>query len=239
MYTITVESYTGSEPRFTRGLLTKPSSCPHCHTNIEAIPVKGIHTQLGISSKQPDLLLKFQVCFVCPNQECQKLFTGLYIKEGSYYKLVEISIGSLRKSFEIDENVAKISPDFLEIFNQADYAEQMKFNRVTGIAYRKSLEFLIKDFAIFSEITNQEEIKKMTLQSCINKYIKNDRIQKVATAAAWLGNDEAHYLKKWEDKDIDDLKKLIMTCIYYITTEIYALKTLGDMNLLSSDSKLV
>ncbi len=31
--------------------------------------------------------------------------------------------------------------------------------------------------------------------------------------AAWLGNDETHYERRWVDKDVEDLRRLIdITC---------------------------
>jgi hypothetical protein len=34
-----------------------------------------------------------------------------------------------------------------------------------------------------------------------------------------LGNDELHYVRKWENKDINDLKKLIDATLHYISLE--------------------
>lgn len=44
---------------------------------------------------------------------------------------------------------------------------------------------------------------------CIKDHIQEEGIKTVAERAAWLGNDETHYLRKWEDKDINDLIDLI------------------------------
>ena len=38
----------------------------------------------------------------------------------------------------------------------------------------------------------------------------------MAKRAAWLGNDETHYLRKWEGKDLDELKRLIELTIRWI-----------------------
>ncbi|MDR1245206.1 MAG: hypothetical protein LBJ98_04455 [Endomicrobium sp.] len=38
--------------------------------------------------------------------------------------------------------------------------------------------------------------------------------KEIAKKAAWLGNDETHVVRKWKEKDLQDLKELIeMTVI--------------------------
>ncbi len=62
---------------------------------------------------------------------------------------------------------------------------------------------------------DKEKIKGLFLGKCINEYIDDPRLKSTAEKAVWLGNDEAHYIKKWEDKDIADLKVLIrLSCIW-------------------------
>jgi len=39
--------------------------------------------------------------------------------------------------------------------------------------------------------------------------VNDASVQAVAERAAWLGNDESHYVRRWEDKDIKDLKMLV------------------------------
>lgn len=56
----------------------------------------------------------------------------------------------------------------------------------------------------------------MLLGQCINDYIDDDKIKKSSKVSAWLGNDETHYIKKFEDKDINDLKRFIDTVVYFI-----------------------
>lgn len=50
--------------------------------------------------------------------------------------------------------------------------------------------------------------------------IDNPKIKEIAKRATWLGNDETHYFRKWEDKDLNDLKKLIEIVVYFISMEL-------------------
>lgn len=84
--------------------------------------------------------------------------------------------------------------------------------------YRKALEFLIKDCLISINPDEREKIEKLWLGEAIKK-IGNKNIQICAERAAWLGNDEIHYLRVWADKDIEHLKDLIDLTVGWIEAE--------------------
>ena len=65
--------------------------------------------------------------------------------------------------------------------------------------------------------------------SCINEDVSDERIKQVAKRATWLGNDETHYVRKWEDKDVKDLVSLIDLTIRWIESEIETKKLLESM----------
>ena len=54
---------------------------------------------------------------------------------------------------------------------------------------------------------------------CISNYVSNVSLKEVAKRAAWLGNDETHYERKWGEKDCSDLKKTIAMTISWIELE--------------------
>ena len=59
----------------------------------------------------------------------------------------------------------------------------------------------------------------MQLGKCISDYVASDRVKQVAARAVWLGNDETHYLRKWEGKDLEDLEILIELTVHWIQME--------------------
>lgn len=99
---------------------------------------------------------------------------------------------------EFSNTITEISPSFDKIYNEAYKAEQQDLEEICGVGYRKALEFLIKDYLISKGEENEETIKNAPLGQCIQNYVNDDRIKKVAKRAAWLGNDETHYVRKWE-----------------------------------------
>ncbi|MCR8998008.1 DUF4145 domain-containing protein, partial [Brevibacillus laterosporus] len=101
-------------------------------------------------------------------------------------------------------------------------AEKRGLHLICGIGYRKALEFLIKDYGAYLNPDKTEEIQRTPLSNCIKQYIKNRRIKSMAEKATWIGNDEAHYKRKWESMDVQDLKNLINITVSFITTELLA-----------------
>ena len=117
---------------------------------------------------------------------------------------------------EFDEKIEKMSPQFVKIYNQALQAEVNELDELAGLGYRKSIEFLIKDYAIHENAEKEEEIKNTWMKSCIDKYIDNPKIKTLAEKSDWIGNDEAHYIRKQKDRDITDMKKFIKAMVYFI-----------------------
>ena len=120
---------------------------------------------------------------------------------------------------EFSESIKRISPDFCDIANQAQKAEHQGWKLIAGPGYRKALEFLVKDYLCRLRLDDAEQIKKAELGKCIRDYVVNERVKNMAARAAWLGNDETHYLRKWDDKDLPDLKKLIALTVHWIEME--------------------
>ncbi|MBY0598965.1 hypothetical protein [Bacillus bingmayongensis] len=69
-------------------------------------------------------------------------------------------------------------------------------------------------------IADEDDIKKKCLKPCITAYIAHPKVASLAERDVWLGNDETHYVRKWEDKDVQDLKLLIKLTVSYIDMEL-------------------
>ncbi|MNF08429.1 hypothetical protein D3C80_2088550 [compost metagenome] len=63
----------------------------------------------------------------------------------------------------------------------------------------------------------------------IEGFVTNENVKQCAKRAIWLGNDETHYVRKWVDKDIKDLKLLIQITVNWIQQEVITKKLLEDM----------
>lgn len=196
------------------------NKCPICNSSIAPVEKSNFFNS---DSKM------YFFMFECP--ACSKGFITHYnytnerkIKNNISYNMLKLvnSYPKVPELHQFDENIKKLSSNFCEIFNQAYVAEQMNLNEIAGIGYRKALEFLIKDYCIDKNKEQEENIKKEPLSQVITNYILSDKIRNLAKASIWIGNDETHYVRKYEDKDIKDLKRFISATVAYITYELIA-----------------
>ena len=118
-----------------------------------------------------------------------------------------------------DPAIGEISPTFATIFAQANSAEDHQLDDIAGPGYRKALEFLIKDYGISLNAEKEATIKKSDLMYVIKNFLTGDSLPLVSSRAAWLGNDETHYERRWIDKDLTDLKKHIEATVHFITMQ--------------------
>lgn len=197
-----------------------PDGCPFCHRDVTPRVVDAF-----FYDKHERYI---QIIFRCPNRSCQKVFVGYYTVSNKVANFEKVSRGN-RISIKLPDTINEVSPNFVNIYQQADIAEQEELTEVCGVAYRKSLEFLIKDYVIRKHPSEEEKIKKKFLGNCIKEYVANQNIKTVAERAIWLGNDETHYVRKWETKDLTDLKSLIRITMLWIEMEIETEKIEAEM----------
>ena len=201
-------------------LLGLPDICPNCHRSITPNVLYGLVNNSSL-----------EAFLVCPDVRCKQSFIGYYHIDRGYstgHFLNRTSQGTLiGRTFS--DKVLEISPLFGTIYNQAYIAEQQNLLEICGVGYRKALEFLIKDYTIFKNQPEKENIEKMLLGRIIENYVPDVRIKSVSKRAAWLGNDETHYVRKWEGKNLEDLKKLIELTVHWIEMEVLTASFEVDM----------
>lgn len=196
-----------------------PNRCPMCNDSI--LPNNII--------EYANYEIKYlSIMFECPS--CGKSFITEYKFSGNYlsrqgfdYEELDM-IGSYPNNFIpkiFDNRINDLSPQFCDIYNQSLKAELNQMSDISGMGFRKSLEFLIKDYCIKKNSSiKEEDIKGLPLSQVIENYVESDKIKKLAKASSWIGNDETHYIRKWSNKNVDDLKKFIESIVAYITYDI-------------------
>jgi hypothetical protein len=222
----------------------RPDSCPLCHRHILAKAVVAVEPK---DENENDIA---EVMFICNNPKCKHMFISKYerikheIKKESHdlvqliegihneirpYTLIE-SYPLSGQQVEINEDIEEISPSFYKIYQQALDAESHQLDEIAGGGFRKALEFLVKDYSISFNQEDEEKIQKIPLSQVIKNYMMDTpKITSCATRAIWLGNDEAHYTRKWGDKDITHLKALIGLTFHHIESELLTAQFETDM----------
>jgi len=207
-----------------------PDYCPLCHHGIESqyLLSSCIATHSGTS----DIL---EIIFKCPRSVCRRVFIGRYAKHSNYrhqydgeFKLKNTAPFKAAEPI-FPEEVKEISPDYVELYTQSYTAELHQLNQICGVGYRKSLEYLIKDYAIYKNPADESKIKSIFLGVCIKDYVEDSNVKECAKRASWLGNDETHYVRKWVDKDINDMKILIKLTETWIQANLLTEKYLKEM----------
>lgn len=185
--------------------------------------------QFNLSPRHGDL----QVIFQCPNPECKAFMFGYYNVDlpvpvagrpgptKASASLRKIEPPNLQEA-KFADDITKISPSFVICYHQANEAKQRGLDQIAGPGFRKAFEFLIKDYAKSksADPKDHEKIENQLAGNVVKNFIPDPRIQAIAGRTLWIGNDETHYLRKWADKDINDLVALITLTIYWIEMEL-------------------
>lgn len=192
-------------------LIEKSIICPYCKTLV---------TPNELFSQYYRKNNYLSITWECHN--CYKTFIStaenIDMNSSEIVNLIHYPMIPTARIFE--DKIINLSPKFSKIYNQAKYAEEYNLDEIAGMGYRKSLEFLIKDFCILQFPNDKDKIERMLLSPVITEYITDNDILKFAKASTWLGNDESHYTRKFTSKDINDLKKFIDATIYCISLKL-------------------
>ncbi len=213
-----------------------PDFCPVCHFSAVIILIS---TEAHIFPPDgSDCGEKMQLLFRCPRNTCGTHFLVEYwkVQGGSWYSAKNI-YPKIHKDAPVANGILDISPRFVKILQQATKADSQNLEEVSGIAYRKALEFLIKDYCIHKSPAKASDIRTSKLAQCITSFISDANIKECAKRAAWLGNDEAHYERVWTSHDIGDLKTLIQLTQNWIANELLTAKYLEELDIPNAKGK--
>lgn len=208
-----------------RYVVVIPDTCPICHH------IVSIGNPLAKSWLDDTT---YQVVFQCPFQGCNGYFIAYYEVIAQGEKLNELELKGTQPVKIVVENlpdtIREISPSFVSVYTEAIEAKQRGLLQIAGPGFRKAFEFLIKDYAK-REAPEEEHmaIEQSFSGTVVANYIADPRIQAVAKRALWLANDETHYLRKWQQHDIDDLVTLIKLSIRWIEMEQLSAKYVKGM----------
>ncbi len=210
------------------GELDYPNECPICH--VAVMPIFAQAFAVGMPAETTPV----ECVFRCTKEACQRTFMAACDVVGSLPNgLRQYAVRSLKpttpRHAAFDEVVEQVSSSFVVIYNQAMEAEAQQLDQIVGIGLRKSLEFLIKDFIIKRHPDEQIVVERKPLVQCIRDHVDDDMLRECALRAVWLGNDETHYVRKWTERDVSDLKKLIRLTVLWIERLEYTAEFIRDM----------
>lgn len=198
--------------------IENPTICPQCHHAIDPTLIA-----ISIDSQSSGSIVFF--CRKCFKTFIAEFHHRNYSSSGSpYFERYMDFAPKIFKNTDFSKIITKLSPRFIEVYNQALNAESIGLTEICGMGFRKSLEILIKDYVISKKPQEIDAINdsKYMLSQCINDHIEEPRIKNPSKAASWIGNDESHYSRKHDSKDVNDLKEYILTVVFFIQYDLLA-----------------
>ena len=100
--------------------------------------------------------------FRCPRKTCGTHFLIEYEKvrnsRETWFTQTK-TFPAIHKKATIAKGVSDLSPRFVEILQQAAFADSQNLDELSGIGYGKALEFLIKDYCIHKNPEKSEVIR--------------------------------------------------------------------------------
>jgi len=193
--------------------LEAPNICPHCHVT------NSPHILWKVMTKDTDNVLTHLSAWQCANAKCNKVFVALHKFSNNQFQFVRFLNGLPKgpdwpkpiaelKSGQTEENGNQAQSKFIKTYLQSLEAESYGLDELAGMGYRKAIEYLVKDWAIQYHPDKTKDIKKLWIGEVIKKYYDGD-LKEILERATWLGNDQAHYNRLFEEYDLDILKELI------------------------------
>lgn len=194
-----------------------PDTCPVCRHAMHPTSVAG-------PGLVPDPKVAghyaLEIPYRCPRTACGAFFIARYHSHPGHPYSLHSLVPQTPVPAVVEPAIAKLSPSFVKIYNQAFTAEAGGLDEIAGVGFRKALEFLIKDYCVSKHPNETDQIKKSFLGACIKNLVSDPNVKRCAERATWLGNDETHYVRVWDAHDISDLKTLIRLTVNWITNEL-------------------
>ncbi len=194
----------------------EPNICPHCHSAITP-KLKGNFYYCHPNAERPERLYTI---WECPNTKCERpIFVEHENRSTSYWRL-DAFLNGLPKGPDWPKPIAELKhgvaidgeepqqSKFIKTYLQSLEAESKGLDELAGMGYRKAIEYLVKDWAIQGTPDDFDKIQKMALAQVIKNYYEGD-LQGILSRATWLGNDQTHYTKLFEEYNLEHLKELI------------------------------
>jgi hypothetical protein len=204
----------------------RPDKCPFCNTSI--VPEQHL-ARLQINKDQTKTMVNvFYGCTKCANSFCVTYSIGNAvsgIKPKTYYVSPKYTTPPYQTNTKIDERINQVSQRAVDLFHEAEKADNTGLTEIAGMGYRKSLECLIKDALVKLGTKTHEEVVELNLNQAIELFDGNSRLTRVAHQARVIGNDFTHYEAKYEGYDITTLKKLLGLAFSWLSDEFETKET--------------
>ena len=191
-----------------------PNTCPRCG--------KGMAPNVHSSDLSHE---RNRIAFILSCPICEQFFFSTHAiqkdTDDTLLSVIESVLPHEKSQSSIPEMLRQDYPYFYQIYGQAAEAEAHGLNEISGMAYRKALEILVKQYLIKKNPTEESFILKEPLGASIER-ISFDKIRNLAKAISWIGNDQTHIIQKHPDYNVSEMKTFMQALCFLVASEYVA-----------------
>lgn len=191
--------------------LPKPMVCPYCDAYEDG--TKGDYHLFSVGNDRYYGI----IAYTCTC--CRKKYVVVYSMDVSAKKAQYVTTLPQITMVYQNERLDALSHQFIDMYNQALRAEQIGDIELAAIGFRKALECLVKDYAINELQEEKEVVAEKSLHKAIGDYLDSS-LASTADVVRILGNDYAHYERRYEQHDFDILKSYMEIFIHLVETKL-------------------
>ena len=198
--------------------LSVPTQCPHCMVAYSQPPIGAYYAKEGISTPLSEMGI--YAVFFCPH--CNSFFSTSYQSRGTLFDLhgeIKTTLPEIISTQLFSENINTSFPEFVLTFHDAENAEKKGLKKICDVAYMKSLEILLKEYAKHQNPDKINQINNCSIIECVENYIDNPRA-KVCLDTPWIRNRFLFYSCAFDGYELQVLKNYILGLVATIDSEI-------------------
>lgn len=191
--------------------LSKPMVCPHCDAYEDGQKLQSALLPVGQGHFYGFISYSCTCC-------CKRYVVAYNIDTASKSAKYVTTFPQGTLSYQSDR-LGALSPQFIDIYNQSLRAAQIGDFDLAAIGFRKALECLVKDYAIKELHEEKELVAQKKLHKAISDYLDSSLIS-TADVVRILGNDYAHYERRYDEHDFEVLKEYMEIFIHLVETKL-------------------
>lgn len=191
--------------------LDKPTICPLCNAYVDS-------TQTASYLFTRETMPHFGVVqYKC--QHCKGSYLVAYEIDTERKATRVVTFLPARSEEYSNEIIESISAGFVCYYNQAMRSELAGDTELAATGYRMALECLVKDYAISELQKPHAEVVAKTLFQAIGDYLGEHDLIATADVVRILGNDYAHYERRYPQHDLSLMKTYLEIFVKLVETK--------------------
>lgn len=182
----------------------RPTLCPHCGISTDAVFRDARALPFSSAGGQ----LHF-VSFAWACTACGRHFVSCHVADKDQSTAALVCVYPPAAPYAPDPLVQDLSPRFVDLYRQAQAAEDLEAWDVAAMGYRAALEVLLKDYAIRALGRDEKAVARSKLADLIVEVFHEQELVNCADVVRLLGNDYTHFQRRYTDVDFVNIRRYL------------------------------